>query len=92
MPGAVRTECSYQLTGTNSTIISIELIGEEYTLHEASDINCCYNNIIVRNSDGYVVMSGPFITSSVMPCQATTTTGQLLMLVLKCVKVFIIKK
>ena len=81
--GAVRTGCSYQLTGTNSTIISIELIGEEYALHRASDISCCYNNIIVRNNDGYVVMSGPFITSSVMHCQATTTTGQLLMLVLK---------
>ena len=82
--GAVRTGCYYKLTGTNSTDISIELIGEEYALHKASDISCCYNNIIVRNSDGYVVMSGPFITSSVMPCQATTaTTGQLLMLVLK---------
>ena len=80
--GAARTGCSYQLTGTNSTIISIELIGEEYALHEASDINSCYTNI-VRNSDGYVVMSGPFITSSFMPCQATTTTGQSLMLVLK---------
>ena len=82
MPGAVRTGCSYKLTGTNSTIISIELIGEEYALHKASDINC-YNNIIIRNSDGYVIMSGPFITSSVMSCQATTTTGQLLMLVLQ---------
>ena len=83
MSGTVRTGCSYKLTGTNSTDISIELFGEEYALHKASDINCCYTNIIVRNSDGYVVMSGPFITSSVMPCQATTTTGQLLMLVLK---------
>ena len=83
MPGAVRTGCSYKLTGTNSTDISIELMGEEYALHKASEISCCYNNIIVRNSDGYVVMSGLFITSSVMPCQATTTTGQLLMLVLK---------
>ena len=83
MSGAIRTGCSYKLTGTNSTDISIELIGEEYALHKAPDISCCYNNIIVRNSDGYVVMSGPFITSSVMPCQATITTGQLLMLVLK---------
>ena len=83
MSGAVKTGCSYQLTRTNSTDISIELIGEEYALHKASDISCCYNNIIVRNSDSYVVMSGPFITSSVMPCQATTTAGQLLMLVLK---------
>ena len=82
MSGAVRTGCSYQLTGTNSTDISIELMGEEYALHKAPDISCCYNNIIVRNSDGYVVMSGLFITSSVMPCQATTT-GQLLMLVLQ---------
>ena len=81
--GAVRTGCSYQLTGTNSTIISIELMREEYSLHKASDINCCYNNINVQNSDGYVVMSGPLVTSSVMPCQATTTTGQLLMLVLQ---------
>ena len=82
--GATRTGCSYQLTGTNSTIISIELTREEYALHKASDINCCYNNIIVRNRDGYVVMSGTFITSFIMPCQATTTaTGQLFMLVLK---------
>ena len=55
--GAAGTGCSYQLTGTNSTIISIELMREEYALHEASDINCCCNNIIIRNSDGYVVMS-----------------------------------
>ena len=45
--GAVRTRCSYQLTGTNSTIISIELMREECALHKASDINCCYNNIII---------------------------------------------
>ena len=81
--GATRTGCSYQLTGTNSTIISIKLIGEEYALHQASDINCCYTNIIVRNSDGYVVMSGPFITSSFIPCQATTMRGQLYMLILQ---------
>ena len=82
--GAVKTGCSYQLTGTNCTDISIELIGEEHALYQASDVNCCYTNVIVGNSDGYVVMSGPFVTSSVMPCQATTTvTGQLLMLVLK---------
>ena len=80
MSGAVRTGCSYQLTGTNFTIISIELTGEEHALHKASDINC-YNNIIVRNSDGYVVMSGSFITSFSMPCQNTTTaTGQLCIL------------
>ena len=84
MSGAGRTGCSYQLTGTNSAIISIKLTGEEYALHKASDITCCYNNITTRNSDGYVVMSGTFITSLIMPCQATTTaTGQLLMLVLK---------
>ena len=82
--GAVRTGCTYQLTGTDSTIISIELMRDEYGLHKASDITCCYSNIIVRNSDGYEVMSGPFITSFIMPCQAiTTATGQLLMLVLK---------
>ena len=51
--GAVRTGCSYQLTGTN-TDISIELIEEEYALHQASNINCCNNNIIVQNSDGNV--------------------------------------
>ena len=82
MSGAARTGCSYQLTGTNSTIISIELKRDEYALHQASDINC-YNNIIVQNGDGYVVISGPFSTSSIMPCQATATTGQLWMLVLK---------
>ena len=83
MSGAVRTGCAYQLTGTDSTIISIQLIGEEYALHKASDVNCCYNNIIVQNSDGYVVTSGPFNTFSITPCQATTTaTGQLWMLVL----------
>ena len=75
--GAVRTGCSYQLTGSNSTIISIELMREEYALHKASDINCCYTNIIVRNSDGYVVMSGPFSTFPIMPCRATTiATGE----------------
>ena len=78
--GAARTGCSYQLTGTNSTIISIQLIRDEYALHKASDINCCYSNIIIQNSDGYVIMSGTFITSFIMPCQAATTaTGQLLM-------------
>ena len=77
MSGVIGTGCSYQLTGTNSTIINIELIG----VHQTSDINCCYNNIIVRNNDGYVVMSGTFSTSSLMPCQATTITGQSLMLV-----------
>ena len=78
--GAARTGCSYQLTGTNSTIISIELMREEYALHKASDINCCYSNIIIQNSDCYVNMSGTFITSFIMPCQAATTaTGQLLM-------------
>ena len=51
--GAVRTGCSYQLTGTN-TDISIELI-EEYALHQAN-INCCNNNIIVQ-SDGNVSLS-----------------------------------
>ena len=82
--GAARTGCSYQLTGTNSTIISIELIREEYALHKASDINCCYNYITIRNSDGFVVMFEPFLTSSIMPCQATTTaTGQFWMLMLK---------
>ena len=45
---------------------------EEYALHKASDINCCYNNIIIRNSDGYVVISGPFSALSIVPCQATT--------------------
>ena len=70
--GAARTGCSYQLTGNNSTTISIELMREEYALHKASDINCCYNNIIIRNSDGYVVMSGPFSALSIVPCQATT--------------------
>ena len=70
--GAVRTGCSYQLTGTNSTIISIEVMREECALHKASDINCCYNNIIIQNSDGYVVMSGPFSALSILPCQATT--------------------
>ena len=69
--GAARTGCSYQLTGTNSTIISIKVMREEYALHKSSDINCCYNNIIVRNSDGYVIMSWPFSTFSIMPCQAT---------------------
>ena len=73
MSGVPRTECYYQLTGTNSAIISIKLIGEDYSLHKLSDISCCYNNIIVGNSDGYVVMSGPFVTSYVMPCQVTTT-------------------
>ena len=74
---AARTGCSYQLTGTNSTIISIELMREEYALHKASDINCCYNNIIVRNSDGYAVMFWPFSTFSIMPCQATAiATGE----------------
>ena len=78
MSCAARTGCYYQLTGTNSAIISIKLIGEEYALHKLSDISCCYNNITVGNSDGYVVMSGPFVTSYVMPCQATTTTtGQI---------------
>ena len=75
--GAARTGCSYQLTGTNSTTISIELMREEYALHKASDINCCYNNIIVRNSDGYVVMSWPFSTFYIMLCQATAiATGE----------------
>ena len=46
----------------NSTIISIRLIGEEYALHKLSDISFCYNNI-VGNSDGFVVMSGPFVTA-----------------------------
>ena len=74
---AARTGCSYQLTGTNSTIISIELMREEYALHKASDINCCYNNIIVRNSDGYAVMFWPFSTFPIMPCQATgIATGE----------------
>ena len=76
--GDARTGCSYQLSDeTNSTIIRIELTREEYALHKASDINCCYNYITTRNGDGYVVMSGTFITSFIMPCQATTTaTGQ----------------
>ena len=75
--GAVKTGCSYQLTGINSTIISIELIREEYAQHKASNINC-HNHIIVRNSDGYVVMSASFSAFSIKPCQATTTaTGQL---------------
>ena len=82
--GAARTGCSYQMKGTNSAIISIELMREEYALHKASDINCCYNNIIVRKSDRFVVIFEPFFTSSTMPCQATTTaTGQFWMLVLK---------
>ena len=72
MSGAVRTGCSYQLTGTNSTIISIELMREQYALHKASDINCCYNNFIIRNSVGYVVMSGPFSAIPIVFCQATT--------------------
>ena len=72
MSGVARTRYSYQLTGTNSAIISIKLIGEEYGLHKLSDISSCYNNI-VGNSDGYVVMSGPLVTSYVMPCQTTTT-------------------
>ena len=72
MSGAARIGCSYQLTGINSTIISIELMKEEYALHKASGINCCYNNIIIRNSDGYVVMSGSFSALSIVPCQATT--------------------
>ena len=55
--GAARTGCSYQLTGSNSTITSIAQI---------------------RNSDGYVVMSGPFSALSIVPCQATTiATGKL---------------
>ena len=87
--GAVRTGCSYQLTGTNSTIISIELMREEYALHKASDINCCYNYITTRNSGGYVVMFQSLITFSIMPCQAiTTTTGQFWMLVLKLVYLY----
>ena len=72
MTGAARTGCSYKLTGTNSTIISIELMREEYALHKASDINCCYNNIIIRNSDSYVVMSGSFSALPSVPCQVTT--------------------
>ena len=81
--GAVRTGCSYQLTGSNSTNISIKVMREEYALHKASDINCCYNNIVIQNSDGYVVMSGLFSAIPIVPCQATTTTtGQIRMLVL----------
>ena len=72
MSGAVKTGCSYQLTGTNSTIISIKVKREEYALHKISDINCCYNNIIIRNSDGYVVMSGPFSAIPIVICPATT--------------------
>ena len=88
--GAVKTGCSYQLTGTNSTIISIELIGEEYAPHKASDINCCYNYITTRNSGGYVVMFESLITFSIMPCQATTTTtGQFMMIVLKYICIVI---
>ena len=80
---AARTGCSYHLTGTNSTIISIELMREEFALHKASDINCCYNYITIQNSDGFVVMFEPFFTSSIMPCQATTiAAGQFWMLML----------
>ena len=75
MSGAVRTGCSYQLTGTNSTNVSIELMKEDYAVHKASDINCCYNNIIIRNSDGYVVMSGQFSALSIVSCQVTTVIG-----------------
>ena len=75
--GAARTGCSYQLTGTNSSIINIELMREEYSLHKTSDINCCYTNIIVRNSDGYVAVAGTLSTFSIMPCEATTVaTGE----------------
>ena len=72
MSGAIKNGCSYQLTGINSSIISIKVMREEYALHKASDINCCYNNIIIRNSDGYVVMSGPFSALPIVLCQAIT--------------------
>jgi len=68
--GANRTGCSYQLTGNNSTLIRIELTGEEYALHNAT-ILASYNNIRVLNSDSYVILSGPIATTSVMPCQTT---------------------